>query len=183
MPNTSETPWTIACQAPLHGIFQARILEWVAISSCRAPSWPRDQIHVSRVSYIDRQILNHWAVWEALSQLYICIYPLFLDFFPIYAITEYWIEVPVLYSKSLLVVYFTYITVYISIPTTQFISPPPCVPTNKVNTNASIWWKFNSHFLEWWPLEIISRFGLGITHTHTHTHINSRDFIHFVNLF
>ena len=26
-----------------HGIFQARILEWVAISSCRAPSQPRDQ--------------------------------------------------------------------------------------------------------------------------------------------
>ena len=25
------TPWTVACQAPpVHGIFQARILEWVA---------------------------------------------------------------------------------------------------------------------------------------------------------
>ena len=30
------TPWTIACQAPLPmGILQARILEWVAISSSR----------------------------------------------------------------------------------------------------------------------------------------------------
>ena len=27
------TPWTIAHQAPLHGIFQARILEWVARGS------------------------------------------------------------------------------------------------------------------------------------------------------
>ena len=27
----------------IHGIFQARILEWVAISLSRAPSWPRDQ--------------------------------------------------------------------------------------------------------------------------------------------
>ena len=26
------TPWTVACQAPLCGSFQARILEWVAIS-------------------------------------------------------------------------------------------------------------------------------------------------------
>ena len=29
----SETPWTVACQAPLSmGFLQARILEWVAIS-------------------------------------------------------------------------------------------------------------------------------------------------------
>ena len=32
-----ETPWTVVCQASLSiGIFQARILEWVAISSSRA---------------------------------------------------------------------------------------------------------------------------------------------------
>ena len=30
-----ETLWTIDCQAPLHGIFQARILEWVAIFSSK----------------------------------------------------------------------------------------------------------------------------------------------------
>ena len=29
---TLVTPWTIAHQAPLHGIFQARVLEWVTIS-------------------------------------------------------------------------------------------------------------------------------------------------------
>ena len=29
-----------------HGISQARILEWVAISSFRRSSWPRDQTHV-----------------------------------------------------------------------------------------------------------------------------------------
>ena len=27
------TPWTVACPAPLHEIFQARILEWVASNS------------------------------------------------------------------------------------------------------------------------------------------------------
>ena len=36
----------------IHGISQARILEWVAISSSRGSSWPRDQTHVSCVSYI-----------------------------------------------------------------------------------------------------------------------------------
>ena len=29
------TPWTITHQAPVHGILQARILEWVAISFSR----------------------------------------------------------------------------------------------------------------------------------------------------
>ena len=34
----------------VHGIFQARILEWVAISFSRGSSWPRDQTHISCVS-------------------------------------------------------------------------------------------------------------------------------------
>ena len=35
----SVTPWSIACQAPLSmGILQARILEWVAMSSSRGSS-------------------------------------------------------------------------------------------------------------------------------------------------
>ena len=43
----------------VHGIFQARILEWVAISYCRRSSKPRDQTHISCVSCIGRQILYH----------------------------------------------------------------------------------------------------------------------------
>ena len=38
-------PWTL-CSPPdssIHGIFQARVLEWVAISFSRGSSWPRDQ--------------------------------------------------------------------------------------------------------------------------------------------
>ena len=46
----------------VHGISQARILEWVAISFSRGSSWPRDQIHIS---CIGRQILYHRATWEA----------------------------------------------------------------------------------------------------------------------
>ena len=36
----------------LHGILQARILEWVAISSSGGSSWPRDQAHVSFIADI-----------------------------------------------------------------------------------------------------------------------------------
>ena len=46
----------------VHGIFQARILEWVAISYSRGSSWPRDQTHVSRIG---KRILYHWVTWEA----------------------------------------------------------------------------------------------------------------------
>ena len=38
----------------VHGIFQARIVEWVAIASCRGPSWTRDWTWVSRISCTTR---------------------------------------------------------------------------------------------------------------------------------
>ena len=52
------SPWSFSG----HGISQARILEWVAISFSRGSSWPRDQTHVS---CIGRWILYYWATWEA----------------------------------------------------------------------------------------------------------------------
>ena len=45
----------------VHGILQARILEWVAISSFRGSSWPRDR---SWVSCIAERFLT---VWESLE--------------------------------------------------------------------------------------------------------------------
>ena len=47
------TLWPVVPQAPsVHGGFQARILAWVAISSSRGSSQPRDQTLVSHVSCI-----------------------------------------------------------------------------------------------------------------------------------
>ena len=51
----------------VHNIFQARILEWVAISSSGGSSRLRDWTSISRIG---RQILYHWATWEALSAVY-----------------------------------------------------------------------------------------------------------------
>ena len=53
------------CSPPdstVHGIVQARILEWVAISSSRGSSWPRDQTHISCIPCIGRQILYHCCI-------------------------------------------------------------------------------------------------------------------------
>ena len=56
----------------VNGIFQARILEQVAISYSKRSSQSRYQTRISCMSWIGRQIffffLNHWATWEALSE-------------------------------------------------------------------------------------------------------------------
>ena len=46
--------------SPVHGILQARILEWVAISFLRGSFWPRDQTHVSYVYCAGRRVPYHW---------------------------------------------------------------------------------------------------------------------------
>ena len=56
------------CSPPdssVHAIPKARILEWVAVSYSRGSSPPRDQTCISCISHIGRQILYHWATWDA----------------------------------------------------------------------------------------------------------------------
>ena len=47
----------IVTSTSVHGIFQARILEWVAISSSSGSSQPRDQTCISCIFFIGRQVL------------------------------------------------------------------------------------------------------------------------------
>ena len=50
----------MGCSPPgssVHGIFQARVLAWVVLSSSRGSSRPRDQTHTSCISCLGRQIL------------------------------------------------------------------------------------------------------------------------------
>ena len=51
----------------VHGILQARILEWVAMPSCRGSSRPRDQTQISYVCCVHRQVLYHWCPLGPLS--------------------------------------------------------------------------------------------------------------------
>ena len=58
------TLWQMDCSltgSSVHGSFQARILEWVAISFSRGSSQPRDRTHIFCVSSIGRQIRYHFA--------------------------------------------------------------------------------------------------------------------------
>ena len=56
------------CSPPgssVHGIFQARILGWVAMSSSRGSSQPRDWTCISYISSIASRFFTHWDTWEA----------------------------------------------------------------------------------------------------------------------
>ena len=56
------------CSLPVssvHGIFEARILEWVTISYSRVSSQPKYQAHISWISCFVKWILYHCATCEA----------------------------------------------------------------------------------------------------------------------
>ena len=56
------------CSPPgssVHGVSQARALEWVAISFSRGSSWPWDWTWDFSVSSFGRGILYHQTTWEA----------------------------------------------------------------------------------------------------------------------
>ena len=55
----------VDCRLPgfsIHGILQARLLEWVTISFSRGSSRPRDQ---TQVSHIEGRRFNLWATRES----------------------------------------------------------------------------------------------------------------------
>ena len=61
------------CSLPgssIHGIFQAIVLQWVAISFSRGSSWPRDR---TRVSHIVDRCFTVWATKEVLH-VCVCVY-------------------------------------------------------------------------------------------------------------
>ena len=57
------------CSLPgssVHGTFQARILEWVAIPSLRRSSWPRDRTQISCISCTGRWVSYHFTTGQPL---------------------------------------------------------------------------------------------------------------------
>ena len=62
----------VDCSPPgssVHGILQARILQWVAISFSRGPSWPRDQTWVSCIAgrYFTIHARNPLVRWPGIK--------------------------------------------------------------------------------------------------------------------
>ena len=61
----SVIPWSLPGSS-IHGIFQARVLEWISISFSRGSSWSRDWTQVSRIA---GRCFTVWATREAQSSL------------------------------------------------------------------------------------------------------------------
>ena len=60
------------CSLPgssVHGILQARILEWIAMLSSERLFQPRDPARDSCFSFIAGRFFIHWATWEAPSNM------------------------------------------------------------------------------------------------------------------
>ena len=58
----------MGCSPPdffVHGILQARLLEWVAMPSSKGSSQPRDWICISCIA---GGFFSHWATWESLPK-------------------------------------------------------------------------------------------------------------------
>ena len=71
--NSFATPQTVARkELSVHGFFQASILEWVASSSSRGSSRPKDQICVSYV--LTRRFFTTSTTWKVLLIFYILIF-------------------------------------------------------------------------------------------------------------
>ena len=115
----------------LHGILQARILEWVAFAFSRGSSQPRDRTQVSCV-----------AGGYTYIYIYICIHSLF-DSFLLLFIIIYWIELSILYSRSLLHLYFISGSMHTLILYFQFIPPPlsPLISLLSMSVNLSLFCK------------------------------------------
>ena len=64
MPDSLQAHGLPHPSSSVHGIFQARVLEWVAISFSRGSSQPRDQ---TQFSCSGRWILYHCATWKVSS--------------------------------------------------------------------------------------------------------------------
>ena len=70
---------SMVCSPPgftVHGILQARILEWVAMPSSRGSSQTRDGTHISTSPALADLFFTTSTTWEAHSLVYSCAFPI-----------------------------------------------------------------------------------------------------------
>ena len=106
----------------VHGILQARILEWVAMPSSRGSSWARNWTSVSWGSCITGRFFTHWATWEIHAKstnprLNICSSDTLLPFFV-------HVTFPLFHTSSLTPIQLLYLTRFLRTCLTWFFSFP-----------------------------------------------------------
>ena len=123
------------CSLPcssVHGIFQAIVLEWIAISFSRGSSQPRDQTRVSRI--VDRRF-TVWATREVLSLVWD-------HSFPFYELKQNLLFGSIRYTASNAQILFLYH------PNLQTFMSPPCkITLNSAGQNNTSLAKFTEKAL------------------------------------
>ena len=80
------------CSPPgssVYGIFQAKLVEWVAMPSSRASFWPRDWICISCVSCVAGGFFTRWVIGEALIHTHTHTHT-HTGFYIFFSITDYY---------------------------------------------------------------------------------------------
>ena len=134
----------------VHGILQARILEWVAMPSSRGSSRPRDWTHVSHVSCIGRQVLFHSTTWEALL---VSIDLLIIDIIKCIVHCD-------------LMLYFNVFKAHPSCSMYQHSIPFYC--QRIIHCEDILYFVYS--FISWWTLALFSLFDCYEWYYHEHTH-------------
>ena len=109
------------------GIFQARILQWVAISSSRGSSRPRNQTWVSCISYTDRPVVS------AGKPVCVCVCA--------HAHVNWNIvTLQCCASFCYMTVWISYMCIYLSFPLEPPSHPHPIPPRSSQSTKLSFLW-------------------------------------------
>ena len=112
-------PWTVAHQTPLSMGF-SRQEYWSGLPFPSPGDLPNPEIEPrSPASQADSLLSESPGL-----TIHVHVSPLSWISVPFRVTTEPWGEFPVLHSRFSLVIYFIYSSVYMSIPTSQFLPPP-----------------------------------------------------------
>ena len=123
----------------VHGILQARILEWIAIPFSRGSSWPRDLFIFNwRITTLQYCVGFCHTSWISHRYTYdpslLNLPPTSHSIPPLWAVTEHQFELPESYSKLPLAICFTYGGVYVSIILSS------CWHLSKLKIVFCSWW-------------------------------------------
>ena len=151
------------CSPPgssIHGILQARVLEWVAIPFSRGSSWPRDRTQVLCIvsGFFMVWATKETAPWFTAIKMRLSLIPLLLPLYPTDCKQNYRYNI----QHALLLQYFIgaheitlcmKATVYLSKPErcSQRLFPPTHLPVPAVSTHGHLSYKDE---MEWEGLEI-----------------------------
>ena len=106
-------------------------------------------------------MLCQFPVYSKVIWLYIYMYLFYFKLF-FHLNTEYWAAVTVLYSRSRLIIYFKYSSMYMSIPNSRSIPHPPSSSSPKFMELLYFFfkWKFDRTYWIWYSCSYLETYSI-----------------------